>query len=197
MKIGIYGSLASAELAGEWQKWINTEWSKEVRCPDSSKKCPVSMVSVVNAYPSLTRRRQVPETNRVLVANPGFRSKAIGRWGKWAQDEDQLSVVHETGHLMGLIDRYWQVGARKTMRRFENDIMGDYYRDPGPTEFHGALVRILARRRLICPCCLGDGRLTSELDTSVAESRRDTHVTDNSAIQPLDPVVPELLDPLA
>jgi hypothetical protein len=193
MSIGIYGPRASAELAHKWQSWINTEWSKEVQCAGSNGTCPVWMLSTVNAYPEAERRWQVPETNRVLVAEPNYRSKAIGRWGKWAENEDRVSVAHETGHLMGLIDRYWQVGARKSMSRFENDIMGDYYRDPGPTEYHNALARVLARRRLRCPCC-SEQAFPDDLNKNLWELKANVEENEAPDVEPLDPIVPDMTE---
>lgn len=194
MNIGIYGSRATPSLAQKWQQWINSQWSKEVRCSNSENRCPVIMAAAVKSYSTAEKWWQVPETNRVFVEVPGYRSQAFARWGSWAEDEDKVSVAHETGHLMGLIDRYWYVGALKSMSRFENDIMGDYYRDPGPTEFHRALARVLARRGKVCPCCKQAG-LSGEERKSLQDLLENKEMLESPDLpQPLEPRVPNLLE---
>ncbi|MBD2773374.1 DUF4157 domain-containing protein [Iningainema sp. BLCCT55] len=150
--IGIYGPRANSTLATTWQSRINSRWSTDIVCASNSKRCPVTMKSKVNAYPSKNWRWQVPESNAVYVEAPGYRDISAPLYVHWAEDADELTVVHETGHLMGLYDLYF---GKYTLPGFENDIMGNYYTDPGPTQFSGALASILFNHKKGCPCCFG------------------------------------------
>lgn len=156
-QIGIYGSRSSLGLATKWQNWINTRWSNEVRCSDGKSKCPIKMSTTLTAYPTKNWWWEVPEDNYIFVEELDYRSytNQLTDGGSWAENEDELSIAHETGHLMGEPDYYWRLPLMgdKSMSGYENDIMANYYQDPGPTEFHHALARILTRHNKACPCC--------------------------------------------
>ncbi|MBV9209556.1 MAG: DUF4157 domain-containing protein [Acidobacteria bacterium] len=155
MSIGIYGPHASPALAAKWQKWINNLWSVDLPCSDSSNKCTVKMDATVKSYSTAKHWWQVPETNQVYVVdyNTGM---AFGHWGKWWKDDIDLTIAHETGHLMGLTDKYSQVGSHDSKPGFKHDIMGNYYKDMGsvPTKFSDALARMFRWRMITCPCCV-------------------------------------------
>jgi hypothetical protein len=159
MDIGIYGARANAPLAAKWQRWINGRWKGTAACHgNSAGTCPTKVNATVTAHPSINWWWKVPEVNSAFVRGPGYRSKVnrLVDSGDWAEDEDELSVAHEVGHLMGQGDYYWRLPfmGERSQSGFVNDIMANYYRDPGPTEFGPALTRILAAHDIDCPCCI-------------------------------------------
>ena len=159
LAIGLYGSRATPELAARWQSWINSRWSGTAACTgNSAGSCSARVVATVTAHPAVNWWWQVPESNSAYVREPGYRSRvnvAVDS-GDWAVDEDELSIAHETGHLMGLGDEYWRLPLmdNRSESDFVNDIMANYYRDPGPTEFGPALTRVLDMEDVVCPCCV-------------------------------------------
>lgn len=161
--IGIYGSRANGALATLWQDRINNRWSTDIVCASNGNRCPVTMKSTVKAYPSKNWSWQVPESNAVYVEELGYRDISAPLYKHWAEDADELTVVHETGHLMGLYDLYF---GKYTLPGFENDIMGNYYTDPGPTQFSGALASILFNHKKGCPCCFGTKKSESSVESN-------------------------------
>jgi hypothetical protein len=159
MDIGIYGSRSNAALATQWQNWINTLWKGTAACHgNSTGVCDARVSAKVTAHPAVNWWWGVSEANSAFVQTPGYRSRtnrAIDG-GDWAVDEDDRSIAHETGHLMGQGDKYWNIPFTKhpSQSAFVNDIMANYYRDPGPTEYGPALSRILEDHSIECPCCL-------------------------------------------
>jgi hypothetical protein len=112
----------------------------------------------VVAHPSINWWWQVPEANSAFVREPGYRSQTnrLNDSGDWAENEDDRSIAHEVGHLMGQGDKYWDIPFTKTPSQsgFVNDIMANYYLDPGPTEYGPALSRILEDKDIDCRCCI-------------------------------------------
>ena len=97
-----------------------------------------------------------PEDNRVLVEKPDYRSHTnpISDTGDWSVNAGDRTVAHETGHLMGLDDKYWDTSLvnYRTKAGYTNDIMANYNQDPGPTEYAKALGRVLNDKGIKCPC---------------------------------------------
>lgn len=159
LAIGLYGPRATPALAAQWQSWINSYWSGTTTCSrNSAGSCQARVVATVTAHPAMSWWMFVPESNTVLVREPGFRAfvnMAISS-GDWAEDESALDVAHETGHLLGLSDQYWNLPLLEGRSKsgFVNDIMANYYRDPGPTHFGPALTRVLDAHDVVCPCCV-------------------------------------------
>jgi len=159
LDIGLYGSRATSELAARWQSWINTRWAGTAACTgNSAGSCTARVHARVAAHPSINWWWLVPESNSVYVREPGYRSQvniAVDS-GDWAENEDELSVAHETGHFMGLGDKYWDLPwiGSWSESGFVNDIMANYYKDPGPTIFGPALTRVLDAQATTCPCCV-------------------------------------------
>ncbi len=159
MDLGIYGSQATPVLAAKWQGWLNSLWKGTTSCfGNSVGTCTTKVAASVTAHPDINWWWKVPEANSAYVREPGYRSQtntAIDS-GDWAQDEDDRSIAHEVGHLMGQGDKYWDIPftRRKSKSGFVNDIMANYYVDPGPTEYGPALTRILEDKGVDCFCCI-------------------------------------------
>ncbi|MCB1889110.1 MAG: DUF4157 domain-containing protein [Rhodocyclaceae bacterium] len=166
LSLGIYGDRASDALAGKWQRAIQHHWSGKLKMRDGDFK--VRMHARVKAYRDLPEQFDNPascpklpgmqlahaaieESNAVLVAPPGcssvvdyrcdfgFDAFSCGRWGENAQG---IAVAHETGHLMGLIDRYTNdaAGASQDDPGYWHDIMANVWNDNGKTDFSRAWV---------------------------------------------------------
>ena len=159
MDIGIYGSRATPALATKWQGWLNSLWNGTAACHGNNVgTCAARVDAKVAAFPSISWWWKVPEDNSAYVREPGYRSqtnRAIDS-GDWAEDEDDRSIAHEVGHLMGQGDKYWDIPFTKQSSKsgFVNDIMANYYRDPGPTEYGPALSRVLDDHSIDCLCCI-------------------------------------------
>lgn len=157
--VGIYGPRATAALATTWQNWINTLWNGTAACRgNSAGTCPTRVNATVTAHPAINWWWNVPESNSVFVREPDYRSQvntAVDS-GDWAVNEDDRSVAHETGHFMGQGDYYWNIPwtSRPSQSGYVNDIMANYYQDPGPTVYGPALSRILDAHNIECLCCL-------------------------------------------
>jgi hypothetical protein len=159
MGIGIYGSRANSSLATKWQNWINTLWNAKAACHGNrTGTCDTRVKAKVNAHPTINWWWKVPESNSAFVKKPGYRSKTniLIDSGDWAVNEDDRSIAHETGHLLGQGDKYWNLPfmGQRSMSGYVNDIMANYYKDPGPTKYGPALSRILEDHNINCLCCL-------------------------------------------
>lgn len=157
--VGIYGSRATPALASKWQEWVNTLWKGTAACHgDSVGTCATSVDAKVTAHPDINWWWNVPEANSANVREPGYRSytNTLNDSGDWAVDNDDRSIAHEVGHLMGQGDKYWDIPftQRKSKSGFVNDIMANYFLDPGPTEYGPALTRILDDQGIDCLCCV-------------------------------------------
>lgn len=166
MSLGIYGDRASHSLARKWRRAIQHHWSGKLKMPDGDFK--VRMHARVKAYRDLPEQFDNPascpklpgmqlahavieESNAVLVTPPtcgsvvdyrcdfGFDAYSCGRWSETAQG---IAVAHETGHLLGLIDRYTNdaSGASQDNPGYWHDIMANVWNDNGKTDFSRAWV---------------------------------------------------------
>jgi hypothetical protein len=177
--IGIYGPRANAALAASWQSIINSHWSTDIVCASNQNRCPVTMKATVSAYPSKNWSYEISESNAVYVEDAGYRDISAPLYKHWAKDADDLTVTHETGHLMGLFDLY--IG-KYSLPGFENDIMANYYSDPGPTQYSGALASILFNNKKGCGCCFG----AQTPKSAAADAASDDSGSSNGQTSPTD-----------
>jgi hypothetical protein len=159
--IGLFGPRATSALATSWQAAINSHWSTDLVCASNGNRCPVTMKSTVAAHPTANWPWQVPESNPVYVEPKGYRDISAPLYKHWAEDSSDLTVTHETGHLMGLLDIY--IGKYSLI---PNDIMANYYVDPGPTDYNRGLATILFDNKLGCSCCFGPSVAASNNKTN-------------------------------
>ncbi len=166
LSLGIYGERASPSLARKWRHAIQQHWSGKLKLADGPFR--VRMHAGVKAYPDLPEQFANPascpklpgmqlahaaidESNAVLVAPPACNSVVDYRCdfgpdpyscGRWSEDAQPLAVAHETGHLMGLKDRYTNnaAGASVDDPGYWNDIMANVWNDNGKTDFSRAWV---------------------------------------------------------
>jgi hypothetical protein len=160
VSVGIYGSRATPALASAWERDINDEWKGQAACPRGSVGTyGASVHSKVTAHPDINWWWKVPEANSAYVREAGYDSytNRLNDSGDWQADADPQTVAHETGHLMGQPDHYWArmpFMHQRSESDYVNDIMANYYQDPGPPVFGRALTEILADQGFSSPCCL-------------------------------------------
>jgi hypothetical protein len=158
MDIGIYGQRATPALATTWQGWINSLWKGRRGCKQGmAGSCSTRVESKVTAHPDINWWWKVPEANSAFVREPDYRSQTNRplNTGDWAVNDDDRSIVHEVGHLMGEDDRYTNIPFmhQRSDSGYTNDIMANYYKDPGPTIYSNALNRIEDSNDIDCQCC--------------------------------------------
>lgn len=158
LSVGIYGPRATAPLATKWEGWINSLWNGTVPCrSNSSRSCNARVKATLTAHPDINYWWNVPETNSVYVDEADERShvNTIIDSGDWRENADDRTIAHEAGHLMGQGDYYWNLPFIEATSKsgYENDIMANFRKDPGPTVYGPALSRILADHGIDCLCC--------------------------------------------
>lgn len=153
--LGLYGPNASAGLAATWAGHIQKLWSRRLKISDMTIDAKIHVDA--KAYPALPDSSLspmvVPESNAVYVENKGVRSfvshSCLGheKWscGRWRVDAEDLVVAHETGHMMGLDDKYLDVPWLGTLEipGYEKDIMANYWNDNGKTDFSRGWLGVL------------------------------------------------------
>lgn len=139
LEIAIVGSGATSQLATRWKEGIEAWWSASVH--DGNKHTtyelkvntfvePAFTINNIDLLSPISQRY----SNIVAVEKPGYRSEVIQDYnyfrlgsasvGKWAADATDIVVAHESGHFMGLEDKYMDAfGYSIKESGFENDIM--------------------------------------------------------------------------
>lgn len=159
---GLAGSGALEKIAARWKKGIDSNWSGPVPCHDGEPACNLEMNATVRAYPDARNRYQVPEANVVRVMPSDYHSNVVGWWGSWAHSDDGVTAAHEVGHMLGLADKYWQVGGQKSFKGFVGDLMGNYNYDLGALgkrDFGPARARLMRLHGAVCPGCASGQRV--------------------------------------
>ncbi|MGD9948598.1 MAG: DUF4157 domain-containing protein [Desulfobulbus sp.] len=145
--LGIYGPNASANLASAWATNIENKWSQQLKIKGMTIDAKVHVTA--KAYPHIPdvdmMQLAISESNAVYVEKNGFRSHvAYSGWGhdhwstgRWAVNADPLVVAHETGHMMGLQDKYVDIPflGSVDLPGYEKDIMANFWNDNGKTDF--------------------------------------------------------------
>ncbi|MDD5366301.1 MAG: DUF4157 domain-containing protein [Gallionellaceae bacterium] len=152
--LGIYGPRSSAALASTWASNIENQWNRQLKLKDTTIDAKIHVDA--KAYPTLPDappvQMAIPESNTVFVEKDGFRSYVEyscwghNKWscGRWAADSAAMVVAHETGHMMGLEDKYKDTAAGSVdLPGYETDIMANFWNDNGKTEFTRAWFGVL------------------------------------------------------
>jgi hypothetical protein len=152
--LGIYGPKSSSSLATTWASNIQSLWSRQLKIKDMAIDAKVHVDA--KGYPAMPDMAlatlAVPESNAVFVENSGFRSYVnYSCWGhehwscgRWAADAAPLVVAHETGHMMGLEDKYKDTATGSVdMPGYEKGIMANFWNDNGKTEFSRGWLGVL------------------------------------------------------
>ena len=120
--ISLQGAHANDALAGAWQKSINEIWNKgDWKYGGCKVKINASVKSGGTAK------------NNINVGAPGVGGRSFvngvgGNSGTWYADDKPWVAAHETGHLMGLDDRYKDNSSGRSVpdKGWGNNIMGAF-----------------------------------------------------------------------
>ncbi|WP_162898942.1 hypothetical protein [Ralstonia solanacearum] len=119
--ISLQGQYATAALATAWQASINQLWNQQSW---DVGECRVKFTASVDAGGKAS--------NQITVGSPGVKGRSFvlgvgGNSGTWYADAGNWTPAHETGHLMGLGDRYTDVGGVSVPNPgWKGNVMGDF-----------------------------------------------------------------------
>ena len=135
--ITIYGNGASEEIAQIYEDGINNAWSGDWTTTIDGQRYSVSISAEVSVGEEPSNPSKNNSMNYIKVDEANTRSFVIsgfkGEWRKNGRSDKTLQsdnpAPHETGHLLGLDDRYHDVQVdgntqSRANEGWENNIMG-------------------------------------------------------------------------
>lgn len=155
LSIALVGPKATSALATKWKNAIENNW--RVNTTIGGTPYLLEVEANVVAKPAISKVQGLYgllEYNNIIeVVKNGSRSFVSGSCGllrpsracgEWQEDSADLVIAHETGHLMGLGDKYVDIfGQSYDLPGYDKDIMANFWNDGGNTDFTHAWLRIL------------------------------------------------------
>ncbi len=121
VSISLQGQYGASALAEAWQASINQLWNQQTW---NVSGCHVKFTVKVDVGGNAP--------NQITVGAPGVAGRSYvngvgGSSGTWYADSGNWTPAHETGHLMGLGDRYTDVnGVSVPHPEWKGNVMGDF-----------------------------------------------------------------------